>query len=170
MCTNLGPCPDFDPKNDVSRTFTWVQGQWTSFADTTPNMARAGRHPWVLMEVKGSGYAGPRENPDGWWVADQMADHGIAARETRDGAHLAAVHWDAAPMVMSNSRIPCLHAGPAGGVSLAPGQEVVWRGTVYLVKNAPDPLLRRFLLAQDKLAEAPQRAGPARSATPKARR
>jgi hypothetical protein len=47
-------------------------------------------------------------------------------------------------MVMSNSRIPCLHAGPAGGVSLAPGEEVVWRGTIYLMKNDPDQLLIRY--------------------------
>jgi hypothetical protein len=44
MCTNLGPSPDFDPKEDVTRTFTWVDGQWTSLADTTPNLARTGRN------------------------------------------------------------------------------------------------------------------------------
>ncbi|MBM4091758.1 MAG: hypothetical protein FJ276_20375, partial [Planctomycetes bacterium] len=151
MCTNLGPSPDFDPKEDVTRTFTWVDGQWTSLADTTPNLTRTGRHPWILMQVRGTDYGGPRENPDGWWVADQIADHGIAARVTRDGEHLAAVHWDSAPMVMSNSRIPCLHAGPAGGVSLDPGQEVVWRGTIYLMKNDPDQLLSRYLAARENL-------------------
>jgi hypothetical protein len=150
MCTNLGPSPDFDPKEDVTRTFTWVDGRWTSWADTTPNLARAGRHPWILMQVQKADYKGPRENPDGWWVADQIADHGIAARVTRDGEHLAAVRWDSAPMLMSNSRIPCLHAGPTGGVSLEPGQEVVWRGTIYLMRNDPDQLLRRFRAAREE--------------------
>ena len=154
MCTNLGPSPNFDPKEDVTRTFTWVDGQWTSLADTTPNLARTGRHPWILMQVRGTDYRGPRENPDGWWVADQIADHGIVVRVTRDGEHLAAVHWDSAPMLMSNSRIPCLHAGPAGGVSLDPGQEVVWRGTIYLMKNDPDQLLRRYLAARENSDES----------------
>ncbi len=149
MCTNLGSSPDFNPKEDMTRTFTWVDGQWTSLAHTTPDLAGTGRHPWILMRVRGTDYRGPRENPDGWWVADQIADHGIAARVTRDGTRLAAVHWDSATMVMSNSRIPCLHAGPAGGVSLEPGQELVWRGTIYLMENDPDQLLRRLHAARE---------------------
>ncbi len=58
-------------------------------------------------------------------------------------------------MIMWNSRIPCLHAGPAGGVSLDPGQEVVWRGTIYLMENDPGQLLRRLRAARAGHAAQP---------------
>ncbi len=85
-----------------------------------------------------------REHKDGWWLVDQVADHGVIARVTDDRKHLVAIHFGGGAGLMTNSRIPCLHAGPSTLPPLKPGEEGVWRGKIILMDNDPAALLTRY--------------------------
>jgi hypothetical protein len=134
-----------------AKAYTWIDGEWTCLDTTTPTAAEKGRArgPWILMPVAGGppDMGGMREMEGGWWVVDQVADRNLIARETVDGRHLVAVTWDdpTPPLLMSNTWIPCLHAGPMDPATLEPGETYVWRGRIYFVPNDPAALLRRFL-------------------------
>jgi len=147
MCLVLSPSPDFGERNTLATTRTWVGGTFANLAETTPSPSSKGRDPWILMRVRGPGeaYAGPMDYPDGWWVVDQIADLPVIARLSADAKHLVAVEWGARqPMLMSNTRIPCLHAGPGDPATIEPGSEHVWRGRILLLPNDPEQLRRRL--------------------------
>ena len=146
MCLVLSKAPALAKTNDLSPCYAWIDGTFTSFATTTPTPQQKGRKPWILLLTRGFAkhYRGPRDWPDGWWVVDQQADRNIIARITEDKNHLVAVAWDEADsQLMTNTMIPCLHAGPTRSVSIQPDEEAVWRGTIYLMKNDPELLLRQ---------------------------
>lgn len=150
MCLSLAGSNDLCQKNDLSSTYAWIDGTYTELSGTTPTPEEKERDPWILLltEQGSSQYSESRDYGDGWWVVDQVADHDIVARKSLDGEHLVAIAWDDAPLyLMTNTRIPCLHAGPTSGtsVSLKPGQQAVWRGKIFLVKNDPGLLLDRYL-------------------------
>ncbi|MCL5271334.1 MAG: hypothetical protein M1457_12470 [bacterium] len=149
MCFVLTKAPQYGKKNDLTNIYTWIGGAFTSLSRTTPTPAQKGRHPWVMVPTarNAAKITGPRENPDGWWMVDQMADEGIIARVSEDGRNLVAIAWDDDPwQVMSNTAIPCLHAGPTVGVTvnLAPGAEHTWRGKIYLLPNDPAALREHY--------------------------
>lgn len=152
MCLTLSKCRDFAEKNQVETTFTWVDGEFTSLAETTPTPREMGRSPWLLMFTKGASYGGPRSHPDGWWVVDQRADRPVIARRSSDGDRLLAIWWRGAHSIMTNTTIPCIHSR-LGRKNIAPGQEVVWRGRIYLMPDRPDRLLRRW--RQDSGGQGP---------------
>ena len=52
MCLSLAGERQLQKKNDVRTTHTWIDGKWTSFADTTPTVEEKGRAPWILMLPK----------------------------------------------------------------------------------------------------------------------
>ncbi len=144
MCLSLRPGDEFNTQNDVADTYAWFDSKWTSLAKTTPTAQEKGRKPWLqILTRKARKYRGKRDNKDGWWFVDQLADEGVIARASKDAKHLVAIAWEGATVISTNSRIPCLHAGPGGGVRLKPGQEVVWHGKIYLMKNDPKALLVR---------------------------
>jgi hypothetical protein len=150
MCLSLTGSKEFNRKTDLSSTFAWMSGICTNLSGTTPSPQEKGRDPWILILTrKGSTqYSGSRDYGDGWWVVDQVADNDLIARENENEDHLVAIAWDDEPLyLMTNTRIPCLHAGPTSGTSAAlkPGQKATWRGKVYLVRNDPDLLLERYL-------------------------
>jgi len=144
-CLVLTHEPQFGRRNTLATTYTWIGGQWQSLARTTPTPADKGRDPWILMPVKGGppDLGGQKDMADGWWVVNETADVHLIARQSEDGQHLVAVSWDDSPpgLVMSNTRIPCLHAGPMHAVDLAPGAAFTWHGVIYLVKAEPEHLL-----------------------------
>ncbi len=147
ICLVLAPCEQLRERDTLEPIRAWFGGRFRSLAETTPTPAVKRREPWVLMRVRGRGeaYTGPMDYPDGWWVVDQIADEPVIARVTDDGKWLVAIEWGAGQtMLMTNTRIPCLHAGPSDSVSLAPGAEHVLRGTIYLVPNDPDRLAERL--------------------------
>jgi hypothetical protein len=147
MCLVLAPCEQFAARGTLEPVRAWFGGEFRSLAGTTPTPAEKRREPWVLMRVRGPGdaYSGPMEWPDGWWVVDQFADEPVIARVSDDGKWLVAVEWGARqPMLMTNTRIPCLHAGPGDPVDLEPGAEHGWRGTIYLVPNDAGKLAERL--------------------------
>jgi hypothetical protein len=152
QCLVLGNAPQFNRPNTLDSTFTWVGGQWQCLNRTTPTAADKGRDPWILMPVAGgpSDLGGQREMPAAWWVVNEVADAYLIARQSADGQHLVAITWDDQPpgLLMSNTRIPCLHAGPMRAVDLAPGAAFTWHGVIYLV--AADPQRLATLLREDQ--------------------
>jgi hypothetical protein len=145
MCLSLAGAEGLEEKHDVRNAFTWVDGRSRSFADMTPAADEKGRAPWLLIETSpAKPRARQREHEDGWWFVDQVADHGVIARVTDDRKHLVAIHWGGGTGLMTNSRIPCLHAGPSALPPLEPGEEGAWRGKILLMNNDPAALLTRY--------------------------
>ena len=145
MCLVMSHAQEFGARNTLERLWTFREGSVFRLTDTTPTPSAKGRDPWVLMLTKKGqeSYSGPRDFADGWWVVDQIADLPVIARTSTDGKHLIAITWDGDPMyLMSNTRIPCLHAGPTNTVTLAPGKHHIWRGTIWLTANDPEKLRR----------------------------
>jgi hypothetical protein len=145
MCLVMTPSRDFGARNTLDRIWTLVNGQPFSLNQTTPSARDKGRDPWILMLTRygSKAYPGPRDYPDGWWVVDQVADLPVIARTSTDTKHLLAITWDGDPMyLMTNTRIPCLHAGPTNAVTLEPGKAYTWRGTIWLMPNEPERLLK----------------------------
>ena len=145
MCLSMAPSADFNQQGDLPGTFAWFDSRWANLSTTTPTPAEKGREPWLQILTQSAGeYRGPRDNPDGWWFVDQKADFGIIARQSRDQRHLLAIAWQDAKALSTNTRIPCLHAGPGRPASLKPGEQAFWRGKIYLMSNDPESLLVRF--------------------------
>jgi hypothetical protein len=97
---------------------------------------------------------GQKDLPAGWWVVNEIADAYLIARQSEDGRRLVAIAWDdSSPgLLMSNTRIPCLHAGPMHAVDVAPGATFVWHGVIYLMETEPERLAE--LLREDQAAAA----------------
>jgi hypothetical protein len=145
MCLSMAPSADFNRKGDLADAFCWFDERWMNLTTTTPTPSDKGRVPWLqILTQAAAEYRGPRDNPDGWWFVDQKADHGIIARQSRGGDHLLAIAWQGAKAVSTNTRIPCLHAGPSQPANLKPGEQAFWRGKIYLMPNDPESLLVRF--------------------------
>ncbi len=147
MCLSLSAAPQFAAKSDLSHSFTWIGGYKTSLDTLTPTSNEKGRIPWLLIptEAMRRKYTGPNECSDGWWVVNQNADFPLLARIAADGSGLVGIAWhDPAAMLMTNTAIPCLHAGPSNEFFLNPGEEGIWRGKVYLTRNSPDRLLSQY--------------------------
>ncbi|MFH1744465.1 MAG: hypothetical protein ABIH23_36135 [bacterium] len=147
MCLVLTDTKAFGKKEDLSDTYTWIDGVFTSLSKTTPTPVEKGRRPWILILTRkeAMNYSGATEYPDGWWVVAQGADHDIIARTSADKRHIVAITWDDSPaFLMTNTAIPCLHAGPTRPVTLKPGEKNIRRGRVYLMANTPDELLKRY--------------------------
>lgn len=145
MCLVMSHSKDFDARNTLDRIWTFRDGSVFDLTKATPAPRDKGRDPWVLMLTPSGqrSYTGAREWPDGWWVVDQVADMPVIARTSTDRRHLVAISWDGDPMyLMSNTRIPCLHAGPTNAFTLEPGKECIWRGTIWLMPNDPKRLRR----------------------------
>jgi len=151
MCLDLSNAGGFGQKESLADIFTWVDGERFLLDSATPTASEKGRTPWLLMPTKGLRpvYTGPMDYEDSWWVADQTADEPLLARSSSGGAGIAGIAWhDPAAMLMSNTAIPCLHAGPSTPLELAPGESRVWRGKVYLNHYTPDQLKRQFRIDQ----------------------
>ncbi len=148
MCLVMSHATEFGARNTLERMWTFRSGSVFSLADTTPTPRDKGRDPWVLMLTKTGSktYAGARDWPDGWWVVDQVADLPVIARTSADGKHMVGISWDGDPMyIMSNTRIPCLHAGPTNVFTIEPGKECVWRGILWLTDNDPERLKKQAM-------------------------
>jgi hypothetical protein len=146
MCLVLTHAPAFAQKLNLTPFHAWIGGEFTSLDQTIPTPLEIGRKPWILLLTRdyAKRYRGPRQWPDGWWVVNQTADRSVLARISADKEHLVAVAWDETDSaLMTNTMIPCLHAGPTRAATIAPSEEAVWRGSIYLIKNDPELLRTR---------------------------
>ncbi len=149
MCLDLSNAEGLNKRHELGRTFTWVGGKRCTLDTMTPASIEKGPGPWLFIPTKAlrGNYKGPMKHADGWQVVEQTADHALLARASADGAGIAAIAWDeAAAMLMTNTNIPCLHAGPNTSRDLPPGADAVWRGKVYLTTCSPDQLLAQFTI------------------------
>ena len=147
MCFVMTGAEGFATRHDLNPIYTWIDGKFTSLSETTPTPETIGRRPWILMRTKdiAPNFRGAMEWPDGWWVVDQLADHKLIARISEDNKHLVGIAWDnPAAMLMTNTNIPCLHAGPNNNHNLEVGERKEWRGMLYLMPNDPEALLTAY--------------------------
>lgn len=143
MCLVMSGAPDFATRHDLSRIFTWIGHRFVPLSLTTPSPACMGRPPWILLPTVDfmATYTGPLEGKDGWWMVEQRADRNVIACVSGDNVHLVAIAWDErASMLMTNTSIPCLHAGPRASFSIAPRETARWRGKLFLMPHDPDRL------------------------------
>ena len=144
VCLSMRGSGDFGKVEDVTDTCAWIDGAFTSLAETTPTAKEKGRAPWLHVQTQAAPEVrGPREFRDGWWIVDQKADVPLIVRLSADKKHLVAMAWDGAMSISTNSRIPCLHSGPPRQ-ALAPGATAVWHGKIYLMGNDPAALKLRY--------------------------
>lgn len=146
MCLTMSRTDAFGKTSDLTDTYAWIDGRSQSLTGTTPTPEEKNRTPWILVLTRKGAkeYGGGREWTDGWWVVDQTADEDIIMRVSADRKHLVAIAWDDVPLyLMTNTAIPCLHAGPTNAVSLEPGEKYVWRGRIFLMENDPGGLLEQ---------------------------
>lgn len=148
MCLNLHGAEELDETFTLEPMYTWIDGEFKALSTTTPTPAEKGLNPWILMLTKDNKdlYKGPREIENAWWVVNELADYNIIVRKTEDGKHFLAVAWDETESVlMSNTKIPCLHAGPQRQEDLEPSESASWRGKIFLLPSDPDLLLQEYL-------------------------
>ncbi len=145
MCLVCTDAAGFGKKLDVSRTLVRVDGKWTPLSQTHPSPEEVGRPPWIHANTKASGpWRGERITKHGWWVTEELTDIGMIVMISEDGEHLVAMAWEGAPGTSSNSRIPCLHAGPPHAARCAPGKSVEFHGKIYLLPNDLEALDARY--------------------------
>jgi hypothetical protein len=160
LCLSLAPAKSVGQQWDLSQTYAWVSDRWTSLATTTPTPETIGRRPWLLMltDALAPDYHHERVSRDAWWVLDQTSAHTLIARETRDGKHLVGIAGNETQSVlMTNTNIPCLHAGPVTNLREAPGEQVQWECKVYFVENDPAALLAAYRCDVQRWPETPAR-------------
>ena len=148
MCLSLEGSPEFGRPKTLNTTYVWVNGAPFNLASTTPTPEQKGREPWIMMLTANmlTSYMGVLDHANGWWVVDQTADFNIIARASEDSKHLVAITWDETfSQLMTDTRIPCLHAGPIRAIPLQPQERGRWRGRIYLVPNDMNQLLARYL-------------------------
>ncbi len=80
-----------------------------------------------------------------WWAVNETSDEDIILRESRDKKHLVAVAWPGqTSYLVFNSLIPCIHAGPSIRFTIDPKRERHWYGTIYLIQNDKNELIKRY--------------------------
>lgn len=145
MCLNLSEAPGFGKKLDVSRTFVRIEGEWTPLTQTHPGPDEVDRPPWMHVNTKATGpWRQERTTQDGWWVVEELCDIPMTAMVDESGEHLVAITWERGPGTSTNSRIPCLHAGPPHAGRCPAGESVTFHGKIYLIPADFEMLDRRY--------------------------
>lgn len=145
-CLDLGPCPELNARWDLKRLFMSFGGTLKPLSTTTPTPEQMGRQPWLLILTERGAPTSvlPRVSPT-WWRIDQLTDRNLMAATTADGKHLLGYTWSVEPeALMTNCGNPCLHTGTGFSPRLGPGESFTWHGRIYMLKNDPAELLRRY--------------------------
>jgi hypothetical protein len=168
LCLALANSKDFNTTKVASDVFISVNKELISVDKLTPSAAEKKRDPLLVIakdgftNLEGVGktkFEGPGHDifmsnyvkeKDGslkyiWWMPDQTSDEDIIFRESRDKKHLVAVSWPGSVSnLVYNSINPCIHAGPSIQYTINAGRERHWYGTIYLMKNDHNELLKRY--------------------------
>ena len=141
LCLSMSGSEQFGKTNDLSPELAWIDGKFTSLAETTPTPEQMGKAPWIHLATKAAPRHRGYKHPKGiWWFVDQLADVPLIARRSADEKHLLAICFEGAQAIMTNTRIPCLHSASPRVDRLGPGEEAVWRGKIYLMADDPAAL------------------------------
>jgi len=129
MCPRTTHLAGFGERHTLAPIHTLIDGKLTSLAETTPAASTKDRHPWLIMNVKGTSRWIDGECPT-WWAVDQTADTPELIRTSADGTRQISVSWNRADNFMVNTGIPCLHHGLVHAGELHPGDNIAWQGEV----------------------------------------
>jgi hypothetical protein len=155
FCLALDKSNDFNPLRVTTGVFVWSEGKCLSLDQTTPTAAEKGTDPMLVIMREGfSDVVAPGkikiEKPGtdigwSWQAVNETSDEDIILRESRDKKHLVAVAWPGqASYLVFNSLIPCIHAGPSIQFTIDPKRERHWYGTIYLIQNDKNELIKRY--------------------------
>jgi hypothetical protein len=79
------------------------------------------------------------------WLFYETRDEDIIMHESKDKKHLVAIAWHGeTSFLIFNSLIPCIHDGPSIQFTIDPQRERHWYGTIYLIQNDKNELLKRY--------------------------
>jgi hypothetical protein len=154
ICLSLGKSNDFNQLRVTSDVFIWSEDKWISLDKTTPTVAEKGRDPLLVIARKGFSnleaagkirFEKPGSDIGDWWLLNETSDEDIILRESKDKKHLVAVAWPGeTSFLIYNSLNPCIHAGPSIRYTIDPRRERHWYGTVYLIENDKNELIKRY--------------------------
>ncbi|RJP71570.1 MAG: hypothetical protein C4539_04695 [Ignavibacteriales bacterium] len=154
ICLMLDKSDDFNKLKTTSDVFIWAGNKCIGLDKTTPTAANKGRDAQLVIPRKGftnmqavgkTKILGPGEDIGTWWRTNEESDEDIILRESRDKKHLVAVSWPGeVSFIIYNSLNPCIHAGPSIQFTIEPGRERHWYGIIYLMKNDPGELLKKY--------------------------
>jgi hypothetical protein len=154
ICLALDKSNDFNRLRVTSDVFIWSEGECISLDRTTPAVAEKGRDPLLIIARKGFSNieaAGkikvekPGSDIDSWWLLNETSDEDIILRESTDKKHLVAVAWPGeTSFLIYNSLNPCIHAGPSIRYTINPRRKRHWYGTIYLIQNDKNELIKRY--------------------------
>jgi hypothetical protein len=168
LCLKLTYSNDFNLTKETSDVFLWSGGKLTSVDKLTPSPEEKHRDALMVIGRKGftnlegvgkTKYNGPGQDifmsnyvkdANGnplfvWWMTNEESDEDIILRESRDKKHLVAVAWPGSvAYLVYNSLNPCIHAGPSIQFTIEPQRERHWYGTIYLMQNDKDELMKKF--------------------------
>jgi hypothetical protein len=128
---------------DLSRTYVRSSDRWLSLAETLHQVMDARLAPWVIAGVREKGPRSGASMAGAWYVCRERADVPLIATTDAAGARVIGLTWEGGRSVMSNGRIPCLHADPVIA-DAAPGETVVVRGRIFVVSEGLDALWREY--------------------------
>ncbi len=168
LCLKLTYSNDFNLTKTASGVFIWADGKRTRLDELTPSAKEKERDPLMIIARKGfvnlEGVGKTKYNGLGqdvfmsnyvkdstgkpmfvWWMMNQESDEDIIYKESRDKKHLVAVSFPGSvSYLIYNSLNPCIHAGPSIQFTIEPKRERHWYGTVYLLKNDAELLMKRY--------------------------
>jgi hypothetical protein len=155
FCLSLDKSNDFNQLQVTSGVFVWSQGKCLSLDQATPTAAEKGTDPMLVIMREGfSDVVAPGkvkiEKPGAdiawtWRAVNETSDEDIILRESRDKKHLVAVAWPGqTSYLVFNSLIPCIHAGPSIQFTIDAKRERHWYGTIYLIQNDKNELIKRY--------------------------
>lgn len=154
LCLVLDKSNDFNSLRVTSDVFIWSEGKCLSLDKTTPTVAEKGRDPLLVIARKGfsdieavgkTKIKKPGSDIGDWWLLNETSDEDIIMRESKDKKHLVAVAWPGeTSFLIYNSLNPCIHAGPSIQFTINSQRERHWYGTIYLIQNDKNELIKRY--------------------------
>jgi hypothetical protein len=154
LCLVLDKSDDFNQLRVTSDVFVVSHGKFISVDKMTPTAAEKGRDPLLVIakerftNIEAVGKT-KIEKPGGdigtWWLMNETSDEDIILRESKDKKHLVSVSWPGeASFLIYNSLNPCIHAGPSIQFTIESKRERHWYGTIHLMENNKEVLLKKY--------------------------
>ncbi|MCP4642794.1 MAG: hypothetical protein GY851_20270 [bacterium] len=133
---------------ELTRTWIFSAGRWVKMSDTNRG---EGDPELCHYSVAGS----PQIEPGApWGAGDAVADLGLVAVTSEDGDHVFAIAWPDARSILSNAKIPCVHADPVLP-DCPPGRRVHVRGKLYLMEGTLNDVAARARREITPLSKCP---------------
>lgn len=136
-CIRLGPFTGRNQANYVERSFIFVDGKLTPL-DRTRRTTEAIYKGGQVYVPEGIGLADVNPRP----ISPDVPSNGLIGCFSADGRYILATAWEPYQELFQGV-IVCLHSDFRLG-GLSPGETKTARGKIYLIKNDPEELLRRY--------------------------